>query len=124
MQTEIEAKFTDIDTAAMRRKLNEVGAKLTHPERLMRRSNFDVVAGNKDWVRVRDEGDKVTLTYKRLVDRTLYGTKEINLTVDSFDRAVEFMQAIGLKGKAIQETKRETSLFQSVNDPQMRRVSL
>lgn len=108
MQIEIEAKFTDIDIDRMREKLSEAGATLTHPERLMRRHNFDQPDGKNAWVRVRDEGDKVTLTYKRTFERTLHGTKEINLVVDDFVRASEFLEAIGLTGKAIQETKRES----------------
>lgn len=41
MQTEIEAKFTDIDSVAVRVRLKNIGAKLEHPEILMRRKVFD-----------------------------------------------------------------------------------
>lgn len=111
MQTEIEAKFTDIDKDKIREKLRVIGANLTHSERLMMRTNFDYPDGQNAWVRVRDEGDKVTMTYKRIFDRTLHGTKEINLLVDDFARAVEFFKAIGLKSKSVQETKRESWLW-------------
>ena len=74
----------------------------------MRRHTFDQTDGKQGWVRVRDEGDKVTMTYKRTFERTLHGTQEINLIVDDFDRASEFLEAIGLKKKAFQETKRES----------------
>lgn len=102
MQTEIEAKFTDIDLEVMR-------------ECLMRRINFDWASDRLDeqraWVRVRDEGDKVTMTYKRVLDRTLHGTKEVNLTVDGFDSACQFLEAIGMVKRVLQETKRETWEF-------------
>lgn len=39
------------------------------------------------WIRVRDEGDKITLSYKRLEDRIVTGTKEVSLVVDSYDAA-------------------------------------
>ncbi len=107
MEIEIEAKFTDIDKEEMRTRLRQLGAILVHPERLMKRVNFNQENGKNAWVRVRDEGDKITLTYKRTFERTLHGTQEINLTVDDFQRATEFLEAIGLTGKAIQETKRE-----------------
>ena len=107
MQTEIEAKFTDIDMDAMRAKLKELGATLVYPERLMKRINYDYKAGGNAWIRVRDEGDKVTMTYKRVLDRTLHGTQEVNLVVDDFERAGELLDAIGMTGKALQETKRE-----------------
>lgn len=107
MQTEIEAKFTDIDMDAMRAKLKELGATLVYPERLMKRINYDYKQGGNAWVRVRDEGDKVTMTYKRVLDRSLHGTQEVNLVVDNFDRAGELLDAIGMTGRALQETKRE-----------------
>src|SRR3989344_4191930 len=112
METELEAKFLDIDKEALRNKLKEIGAKLIYPERLMKRNVFDYPDERLEkegaWVRVRDEGDnKITLSYKRLVDRTLQGTKEITLDVNSFDTMTSFLLAIGLKQDAYQETKRE-----------------
>lgn len=56
---------------------------------------------------MRDEGDKVTLAYKQLVDRTIEGTREISLTVENFDTICNFLLAIGLHNKSYQETKRE-----------------
>jgi adenylate cyclase class 2 len=113
MQTEIEAKFTDIDIDRMREKLSKAGAMLTHPERLMKRKMFDYEDDrlnkiHNGWIRVRDEGDKVTLSYKELRDRSLHGTKEISVIVDGFDNTCYFFEAIGLKARAYQETKRES----------------
>jgi adenylate cyclase, class 2 len=108
MQTEIEAKFLNIDHDAMRQKLNALGAQRVHPDRLTRRRNYDVPSLERAWVRVRDEGDKITLTFKQMNNRTLHGTKEINLTIDSFDQAEAFLQTIGLPPSAYQETRRES----------------
>jgi adenylate cyclase, class 2 len=112
MQTEIEAKFTDINPAALREILAKVGAKLIHPEILMRRTVFDfpdlrlwAIGG---WVRVRQEFEKISLSYKQLNDRTLHGTKEINIKVDNYDQTCALLRAIGLVSKSYQETKRET----------------
>lgn len=113
MQTEIEAKFLNVDHESMRAKLRSVGAVCKNPERLMSRKNYDfpdmkLANEKRAWVRVRDEGDKVTMSYKQLDDRGLHGTKEINITVDSFERADALLQAIGLKMQSYQETKRES----------------
>jgi adenylate cyclase class 2 len=109
MHTEIEAKFLDVDHDAMRRKLHELGAALVLPKRSMHRINYDLPSSDKRaWVRIRDENDKVTLTYKQLNDRSLHGTKEVNLTVDSFDQAGAFLDAVGLKAKTDQQTTRES----------------
>lgn len=112
MQTEIEAKFLSVDHDALRRKLKQAGAELVQPKRLMRRNNYDYADGRLQkiggWVRVRDEGHKVTLSYKQLNDRSLHGTEEVNLAVDSFEQAGAFLTAIGLEIKNHQESKRES----------------
>ena len=66
------------------------------------------------WIRVRDEGKKITLSYKKLVDRTLYGTKEIVLEVSSFEQACSFLLAAGFDLKSYQETKRETWSYKDI----------
>ena len=118
METEIEAKFPDIDADALRLMLKEKGAILEHPEVSMRRKNFDYSDRRLEkmggWIRVRDEGNKVTLSYKQLNDRTLHGTKEINVVVDDFDKVCKFMEAIGMAAKAYQETKREKWNYKGV----------
>lgn len=111
MQTETEAKFLDIDKEALRELLKKNGATLVHEERLMQRKNFDYPDARLEaiggWVRVRNEGDKVALAYKQVVDRTIDGTKEISVNVDSFDKTCDFLTAIGLANKSYQETTRE-----------------
>ena len=112
METEIEAKFLDIDKKDLQQRLKGLGATLIYSERLMKRNVFDYPDERLEkegaWVRVRDEGDnKITLSYKRLVDRTLQGTKEITLDVSNFDTMTNLLLAIGLKQDAYQETKRE-----------------
>ena len=83
MQTEIEAKWLDIDLAKMRKRLLEVGAKLFAKERLMTRKVYDYPDKRLEkiggWIRVRNEGDKITLSYKQLNDRTVHGTKEVTV---------------------------------------------
>jgi len=112
MQTEIEAKFLEIDTEKIREKLKKIGTVLEYPERLMKRRVFDYPDGRlrKDgaWIRVRDEGDgKIILSYKKLQDRTLHGTKEITVDVSDFETTCDFLQACGFASKSYQETKRE-----------------
>jgi adenylate cyclase class 2 len=112
MKTEIEAKWLKVDTGKTREKLKKIGAVLEYPERLMKRKVFDYADGRlrKDgaWIRVRDEGDgKITLSYKKLLDRTLHGTKEITLDVSDFETACDFIQACGFDCKSFQETRRE-----------------
>jgi adenylate cyclase class 2 len=118
MNTEIEAKFPDIDSELLRLKLKELGAVKKHGEILMRRKNFDYkdrkLEKKHGWIRVRDEGDKITLSYKQLDNRTLHGMKEINVTINDFDKTCELLISIGLEVKAYQESKREKWKYNDV----------
>ncbi len=115
MKTEIEAKFLDANPQAMRKKLNELGAQLIHPEVLMKRKVFEHPTNKQsDWLRVRDEGDKITMSYKKVVDRTLHGTKEISIEVSNFDDACGILAAAQLRLVSYQETRREKWILDDV----------
>ena len=108
MEIEIEAKFLDIDPEAMRKQLRDLGATLVYPEVLMKRKVFDHPTNKQsDWLRVRDEGDKITMSYKQVVDRTVHGTKEITIEVSNFDDACAILAAAQLRPASYQETRRE-----------------
>ena len=118
IQTEIEAKFLGINTKEFRKKLVTLGARKEHKEILMKRRTFDDAKKSlskvKGWIRVRDEGNKITLSYKQLNDRTLHGTKEITVVVDNFDNTCDFLKGIGFVEKSYQETKREKWILNDV----------
>lgn len=113
MKNEIEAQFLDIDKDAIRAKLKALGATLEKPEILMRRVVFDT--GGHSFARVRDEGDKIVMTYKNISDDySILGTKEVNIEVSDYDDAIALLQGCGLEIKARQETKREIWKFGEV----------
>ena len=111
METEIEVKFCDVKPESIRAKLKKLGASLVHKEILMKRETLDFPDNRLGkiggWARVRDEGEKITLSYKQLNDRTLHGTKEVSVDVSDFASASQVLQAVGLVVKSYQETKRE-----------------
>lgn len=112
MKPEIEAKFLNVDHDTLRAKLKAIGAECVKPMRLMKRKNYDFEDDRLNkvngWVRLRDEDGKVTLAYKQLNDRTLHGTHEVSVGVDSFEKSDEFLRSIGLKANSYQETRRES----------------
>lgn len=109
MNKEIEAKFVRVSHDDLRERLKEVGAVCEQPMRLMRRVVFHDDTDDDSYVRVRDEGDKVTMTYKRFHDNTsIDGVTEIETTVGDFDTAIAILDTTGLKRETYQETKRET----------------
>ena len=116
MKTEYEAKFLNIEIDTMRQKLQEVGAVLEKPMRLMRRVTIDTDDLKKKdaFVRVRDEGDRVTMTYKQFDSLSIDGAKEYEIVVGDFDEAVALLAAAGLPHGSFQESKRETWKFDTV----------
>lgn len=116
MQPEIEVKFFKVDHDKIRAQLTEIGAVCEKPMRAMKRSVMDypdrrMQAGNDDnwsWIRVRDEGDRTTLTFKQIAKNEAFTTHEIEEEVQSYEQTVAIFEAIGLKKHAEQETRRET----------------
>ncbi len=111
MNTEIEVKFLDVIIDDVRKKLQTAGAVLEQPMRLMRRSLVEQPhhAAVRGFVRIRDQGDKVTMTYKQRDDESsLHGTKEIEVEVSDFDDTVALLQAAGWPSTTYQESRRET----------------
>lgn len=110
MNVEYEATFVGIDKDVMRRKLTDVGAVLVKPEFLQKRVVFALPSGNEivgGYARVRDEGDKITMSLKVIDGERIENQKEICLKVDSFERAKLLLATLGCREKAYQETKRE-----------------
>ena len=110
MKTEIEVKFLAVDHDDIRAKLKELGAILETPMRLMRRVTIDTDGMKKKgaFIRVRDEGNRVTLTYKQFDQLSVDGAKEIEVEVSNFQDTVDLFVAVGLPQGSFQESKRET----------------
>lgn len=109
MQTEIEAKFLRVDPEDIRTRLEKVGATCKQPMMLMRRVIFDNddLKTKNAFVRVRDEGYRIAMTYKQYDEISLTGAKEIEFSVSDYDAAVAFTEALGVRAKSAQEARRE-----------------
>ncbi|NCO10805.1 CYTH domain-containing protein [Candidatus Saccharibacteria bacterium] len=116
MTTEYEAKFLNINIDDIRRRLQDLGATLEKPMRLMRRVTIDTDELKKKdaFIRVRDEGDRVTITYKQFDSLSVEGAKEHEIIVSDFDEAVALLAAAGLPHRSFQESKRETWMYGDV----------
>ena len=111
MQTEIEAKFLDINPDLIREKLKNLRASLVQPESLTRQKIFDFPDFRLDndfsWLRLRDESGEVTLNLKKWDGEGVNGMKEIEFTVSSFEEAEHLLLAIGMRVKSNQAKNRE-----------------
>ncbi len=111
MQSEIEVKFLNVSFDDIRAKLTALGGECKVPMRLMRRVAIDsefMKTGKDAFLRVRDEGDKVTLTYKQFDTLSVDGAKEIEVQVSDYEKTVAILAQAGLPARTSQETKRET----------------
>lgn len=112
MKTEIEVKFLNVDFDEVRAKLQELGGLCEQPMRLMRRALSETPEMRKDgrdaFVRLRDQGDKVTLTFKEFTSLSLSGAREHEVDVSDFDTMLEILKESGLPPITFQESKRET----------------
>ena len=110
MDIEYEATFIDVNKDDIRKRLKVAGARLIRPEYLQRRIPFHLPKEKKKdgrWLRVRDEGYKITLSLKIIDGEKIHNQKELCLEVSSFDDAVNLLKLIGCEPKSYQETKRE-----------------
>jgi len=113
---EVEVKFLDIDQKTIEKKLKKIGAKKIF-DKLYKRRVFDYpdlrLHKQGAWIRIRDEGDRVTLTFKKRVgvkshdgkinDKTM---EEIEVGVNDFRATTKFLKSIGLKEKFYEENRR------------------
>jgi adenylate cyclase, class 2 len=109
MKTEIEAKFLHVDPDDIRTRLTEAGATCKQAMKDMRRVIFrsDDMDSKHAYLRVRDEGYRVAMTYKQFDEMSLTGAKEIEFNVGDYESAVALLKTIGLEARSVQETRRE-----------------
>ncbi|MGH3342377.1 MAG: adenylate cyclase [Carbonactinosporaceae bacterium] len=114
MATEYEARILDVDIPAVERRLGDLGASLTAPRRLMRRCVYDVEAGARGrWIRLRDDGEKIMVTHKRIVHEGIGGTEEREALVPDFDAAHAAL-SVALVPRAYQENYRTSYVLDGV----------
>ena len=109
MPKEFEAKFLNIDVAAMKKKLREIHATKVHDPMKYYRLIFKRCEESGDkpgFVRIRDEGNKVTMTTKMFNNKKFPEEHEVTIH-DSFEKGCEFLKAIGIQEKSYQETIRQ-----------------
>ncbi|MFA5729794.1 MAG: CYTH domain-containing protein [Candidatus Paceibacterota bacterium] len=113
---EIEVKFLNIDPVLMENKLKAIGAKKIF-EKLYKRRTFDYpdlrLHKKGAWIRLRDEGEKVTLTYKERIGVKTFDGKtnddsmeEVEIIVNDFVKTAELLNRMGFIEKFYEENKR------------------
>lgn len=112
MKTEYEIVFREIDREEVIKKISLLWWKIIKKNTLMKRIVFYNPLSKKEgtYLRVRNEWDKVTCTYKEILPWKLdiNSVKELEVEVSDYDGMVNIFKALWLKQKSYQESYRET----------------
>ena len=104
---EYEVKILEIIPKQIRKKLLSIGCKKVHNQKIMKRTIYNLCDKSIDgFARVRDEGNKVTMTNKIFKNKDFPQENEISINED-FETACVFMDNLGLEKKSYQQTIRE-----------------
>lgn len=105
MSKEIETKVLDIDPEEIKNRLEEKGAE-RRKDAVMKRWVFDIDPENYEWIRLRDNGKKVTIAYKNKSNQDISGTREIETEIGDFEKAYKLLSRLDFKETYYQENKR------------------
>ena len=106
MHKEIEERVLEIDTKEIIKKLESLNAKKVG-DWFQKRYVYDFMPKREsEWIRLRDTGEEITLTYKNVEKNTVDGTKELEIKVDNFEDTNSMLEILGYRRKAYQENKR------------------
>ena len=104
---EIEVRFLEIDVDDLIQQLEKLGAQKNSDsqfdEWVYVRPEWDDISGR---VRIRSDGQKSQIAYKETRQGTDKGNVEIEFEVSDPDRAVKFMDKMGLEFKRHQQKRR------------------
>ena len=106
MHTEIEERVLEVDKEKLIKKLEELKATFVG-EWFQKRYVYDFnPVRENEWIRLRDTGKSVTLTYKNVEENSIDGTKELEIEVSSFEDTNQMLNILGYTRRAYQENKR------------------
>lgn len=106
MNIEIEERVLEVNVDNIIKKLEELNA-IKQGEWHQKRYVYDFNPKREnEWIRLRSNGEKSTLTYKNIENNNINGTKELEIEVSNFEQTNQMLNILGYKSKAYQENKR------------------
>ncbi|MBR9690876.1 class IV adenylate cyclase [Candidatus Woesearchaeota archaeon] len=106
---EIEVKVLDIDVEKTVSKLKRLGAKKVKDviyKRIILDSDDNRLDEEDAWLRIRTDGKKNTLTYKKVINNEIDGKEEIEVQVEDYDKTLKILEKIGFRALRQQESRR------------------
>lgn len=110
MSKEIEISYNNIDILELKEKMKSCGLKCLRERRLLRRRRFrlnnDIDKRNR-FIRVRDEGDKITMAFKEVLNGDDSDIIEHEITISDYNTAIKILEGLDLIEEPIMEKYRE-----------------
>lgn len=114
MHIEYEVRVLEIDKDELVKKIEKLGAKKIADFNYKRRIyNFNPAVPQK-WIRLRTDGNKTTLTIKKLESLEIDGTKEMEIEVSDFEETNKILNELGYNSHTYQENKRTRYVLNDV----------
>jgi adenylate cyclase, class 2 len=115
MSIEYEAKVVEINPRDIESKILNAGGKKIR-EAMMKRYVYDIDPEQRGhWVRLRDDGEKITLTVKKIHHDGISGTEEEEIKVENFDKTNQLLCLMGFTPSAYQENHRTSFALGAVS---------
>ena len=106
MHTEIEERVLEVNVEEITKRLEDLNA-LKVGEWNQKRYVYDFNPKREnEWIRLRDTGEQITLTYKNVEKNSIDGTKELEVEVSDFEETNQLLKILGYNHKGYQENKR------------------
>ena len=106
MHIEYEERVLEIDEKSIIEKIEMCKGKKVG-EFFQKRYVYDFMPKREnEWIRLRTNGEKTTLTYKNVEKNSIDGTKELEVEVSDFEETNELLKILGYIPKAYQENNR------------------
>ena len=114
MGIEYEVRVLEINHDEIISKLEKLGATKVF-DAMQKRKVYDFNPAEPNrWIRLRTNGIKTTLTIKEVKEKTVDGTKELEIEVSDFDKTNEILNALGYEHRTFQENYRAQYILDGV----------
>lgn len=111
MSIEIEGRIINIEPNEVRNKIIKLNPTFLGLSEFKRYTFDSIPKTTARWGRLRTDGKKTTLTVKEIINDSLTGTNEWEVTVSDFNETLVILEKMGLTYKSYQENTRDEFLL-------------
>lgn len=111
---EYEVRIVKIDVNELKKKLMELGAIKEGEYNYKRYIYYPDSNANNKWMRLRTDGKNTTLTIKECTEKTISGTKELEIGVSNLEDTKLLLKQLGYESSKYMENKRERYILENV----------